>query len=280
MSPTRLGVAALVAAALAGCTAKEAPRDSARADSGLRRVPRLPRRTDIARGHAAVRRALPGALTKPIDQYTGDEFYQFVQRLRWGGGAERERQCKGNPGCSGENPARLTRVRVDAVDGQDSISAADGAGERRGLGARDQSRRPRGRPLRLQARAQPRVLRDRASRRGPEWTWRSRSWTRRRAHGDTSARHRHLQALQPPVSAGPREPRQLLHLRQLARRRLGAALEPDDVRASQEIRSGSTARPGAASPIEATAVLSTGVPGTGTRLDAPRMRVSPSLGTC
>jgi hypothetical protein len=62
-------------------------------------------------------------LTKPIEQYTGDEFYDFVQRLRWGGGVEVERKCKGNPGCDGTNPSRQTRVRVDAVDGQDSISA-------------------------------------------------------------------------------------------------------------------------------------------------------------
>ena len=119
-SSTRLGVVALVTAALAACTAKEAPRDSARADSSAAGA--TPANSLAATPPSAA--ALPGALTKPIDQYTGDEFFQFVQRLRWGGGAERERQCKGNPGCTGENPARLTRVRVDAVDGQDSISAA------------------------------------------------------------------------------------------------------------------------------------------------------------
>ena len=123
VSSTRLGVVALVTAALAACTAKEAPRDSARADSASAgATPPTPANSVAATPSSTA--ALPGALTKPIDQYTGDEFFQFVQRLRWGGGAERERQCKGNPGCSGENPARLTRVRVDAVDGQDSISAA------------------------------------------------------------------------------------------------------------------------------------------------------------
>ena len=121
MSSTRLGVVALVTAALAGCTAKEAPRDSARADSAAAGGA-SPTPANTLSG-APPSTALPGALTKPIDQYTGDEFYEFVQRLRWGGGVERERQCRGNPGCSGENPARLTRVRVDAVDGQDSISA-------------------------------------------------------------------------------------------------------------------------------------------------------------
>jgi hypothetical protein len=122
MSSTRLGVAVLVTAALAGCTAKEASRDSVRADSASAGGTSPTPANSLAATPPSA--ALPGALTKPIDQYTGDEFYQFVQQLRWGGGVERERQCKGNPGCDGENPARLTRVRVDAVDGQDSISAA------------------------------------------------------------------------------------------------------------------------------------------------------------
>ena len=122
MSSTRLGVVALVAAALAGCTAKEAPRDSARADSAAAGGASPTPANSLAAAPPSA--ALPGALTKPIDQYTGDEFYEFVQRLGWGGGVEERRQCRGNPACNGENPARVTRVRVDAVDGQDSISAA------------------------------------------------------------------------------------------------------------------------------------------------------------
>ena len=46
-----------------------------------------------------------------------------MQRLKWGGGVEKDRKCKGNAGCGGTNPSRRTLVRVDAVDGQDSISA-------------------------------------------------------------------------------------------------------------------------------------------------------------
>jgi len=84
-SSTRLGVVALVTAALAACTAKEAPRDSARADSTAAGA--TPANSLAATPPSTA--ALPGALTKPIDQYTGDEFFQFVQRLRWGGGAER-----------------------------------------------------------------------------------------------------------------------------------------------------------------------------------------------
>lgn len=65
----------------------------------------------------------PGALSKPVDQYTGDEMYALVQRLKWVGGADRDRKCKGDPQCEGTQPGKHTTVRVDAVDGQDSISA-------------------------------------------------------------------------------------------------------------------------------------------------------------
>jgi hypothetical protein len=95
LRPLRLGLAALLAgAALTACTSKE--------PTGA---------------------PLPGQLTKPIDQYTGDELYAFVQGLQWGGGAERDRKCKGDPQCDGTNPPKHTVVRVDAVNGQDSISA-------------------------------------------------------------------------------------------------------------------------------------------------------------
>jgi len=66
---------------------------------------------------------LPGELTKPIDQYTGDEFHALVQRLPWAGGVDRERKCRGDATCEGTTPTRRTMVRVDAVNGQDSISA-------------------------------------------------------------------------------------------------------------------------------------------------------------
>jgi hypothetical protein len=66
---------------------------------------------------------MPGQLTKPIDQYSGEEFYDFVQKLKWGGGTEKDRKCKGDPQCDGTRPSKQTIVRVDAVDGQDSLSA-------------------------------------------------------------------------------------------------------------------------------------------------------------
>lgn len=71
---------------------------------------------------AAQRRALPGLLAKPIDQYSGEEFYAMTRRLRFTGGNERERLCRGRAECRGANHTRTTRIRVDAVDTQDSLS--------------------------------------------------------------------------------------------------------------------------------------------------------------
>lgn len=61
-------------------------------------------------------------LAKPVDQYTGEEFYSHVRGLTYVGGIERERGCRG---CTGARAAVRTRVRVDGVDGVDSIGAAN-----------------------------------------------------------------------------------------------------------------------------------------------------------
>jgi hypothetical protein len=74
------------------------------------------------RGPAA---ELPGTLTKPIGEYSGDEFYALTHKLEWGGGAESDRKCVGDPQCEGATPSKYTLVRVDAVGGQDSISATN-----------------------------------------------------------------------------------------------------------------------------------------------------------
>jgi hypothetical protein len=66
--------------------------------------------------------SLPGALAKPLEQYTGDELDAFVRGLRFTGGVERQRRCR-EAGCAGPQPAQSVQVRVDAVDAQDSISA-------------------------------------------------------------------------------------------------------------------------------------------------------------
>ncbi|HEX9483423.1 MAG TPA: hypothetical protein VF929_02545 [Gemmatimonadaceae bacterium] len=67
-------------------------------------------------------KVLPGALTKSIDSYTGDEFYDFVTKLSYTGGHERERDCKGDSAC--DSGAKKIKVMIDAVATQDSISAA------------------------------------------------------------------------------------------------------------------------------------------------------------
>jgi hypothetical protein len=68
--------------------------------------------------------ALPGALAKAIDQYSGDELYAFAHGLTFGGGNERTRRCRGNAACRGTNPSQRARIRLDAVATQDSLSAA------------------------------------------------------------------------------------------------------------------------------------------------------------
>jgi len=118
---TRLALVALLAgSALTACSSKERAPDTAGAAPAAGGAPAPAPANSVAAAAPTVA-SLPGALTKPIDQYTGDEFYDFVQKLKWGGGAEKARKCKGNPGCGGTNPSQTTRVRVDAVDGQDSI---------------------------------------------------------------------------------------------------------------------------------------------------------------
>jgi hypothetical protein len=70
---------------------------------------------------ARTHKALPGDLTKPIDDYTGDEFSAFVKRLSYVGGHERQRKCKKDPACTG---SKKILVLVDAVETQDSLSAS------------------------------------------------------------------------------------------------------------------------------------------------------------
>lgn len=68
--------------------------------------------------------ALPGALTKPLDQYTGDELFALTRQLQYAGGNERQRRCRGSAACRGARPSASTRIRVDAITGEDSLSAA------------------------------------------------------------------------------------------------------------------------------------------------------------
>ena len=120
----RLALVALLAGSvLTACSSKERAPDTTRGGSAGGGAP-APAPANAVAAAAPTIASLPGALTKPIDQYTGDEFYDFVQKLKWGGGVEKDRRCKGNPGCGGTNPSRRTKVRLDAVDGQDSLTTA------------------------------------------------------------------------------------------------------------------------------------------------------------
>jgi len=67
----------------------------------------------------------PGTLTKPIDQYTGDEFYALTQQLKYGGGGSHGRRCRGRAGCRGANPKDSTTIQVEGIAGDDSLSATN-----------------------------------------------------------------------------------------------------------------------------------------------------------
>lgn len=80
----------------------------------------------------------PGALAKPVDQLTGDELYAFTHSLTFTGGQERQRRCRGQAACRGPNPGQSTRLRIDAVRDEDSLTTgaglpANGAIAARGL---------------------------------------------------------------------------------------------------------------------------------------------------
>lgn len=66
----------------------------------------------------------PGALTKPIDQYSGDELYALTRQLQYGGGGQHGRRCRGRPGCRGPNARDSTLIQIDGIVGDDSLSAA------------------------------------------------------------------------------------------------------------------------------------------------------------
>lgn len=69
-------------------------------------------------------RSLPGALTKALDQYSGDDLFALTRQLTFAGGVDRDRRCRGQAACRGERPAARASIRVDAVVGQDSLNPA------------------------------------------------------------------------------------------------------------------------------------------------------------
>jgi len=110
----RLACVALTCTAM-GCAKSDAPP----ADSTMKLAAAPPG----ARSAPAI--VMPGALTKPIDSYTGDELYDFVRRLQFTGGQNRVRKCKNDPGCSNAKSPKHTSVAVDAVALQDSIAVGN-----------------------------------------------------------------------------------------------------------------------------------------------------------
>jgi hypothetical protein len=73
----------------------------------------------LAASHAAP--VFPGALSKPIDDYTGDELFALTKQLTYVGSHERDRECKHSSGCGGPKPTKKTKVQVSAVATQDSL---------------------------------------------------------------------------------------------------------------------------------------------------------------
>lgn len=94
---------------VAGCSKGDAPaaKDSAAA---LASTP--------VRAPAA---ALPGALTQPLDSYSGDDFYKLVHSLTFTADSVKDRKCKNDPACESATPKKI-KVGVAAVVSQDSLS--------------------------------------------------------------------------------------------------------------------------------------------------------------
>lgn len=102
---------------LAACTKGKESADSVKAiDTSAAHV--------VAASANAKQTAFPGTLPKSLDSLSGDELYDFTRKLAFGGGVDKERRCVGAPECSALKPAR-TKVRLDAVDGQDSLGVVD-----------------------------------------------------------------------------------------------------------------------------------------------------------
>lgn len=81
-------------------------------------------RETVAAGAQQPRRAFSGDLTRPIDQYTGDEFFTLTNGLNYGNASpSRTRRCRGNQACTGPNPTRFTTAIVWEVSDADSVSA-------------------------------------------------------------------------------------------------------------------------------------------------------------
>ena len=113
------GAALALALTLVGCgKADKAPASDSTSSSS-------PRAARSLAGGPRRARTYPGALTKPIDAYSGDELYELTRGLRYVGSHERQRKCRNASGCDTPNGTKRTLVQVSAVATQDSVSAGD-----------------------------------------------------------------------------------------------------------------------------------------------------------
>ncbi len=104
---------AVTAITLVACTSGQKKSSDTASAAGAAAPTRTP--TEVAA-------MLPGALTKPLAQYSPQELRALTRRLVFTGGVERDRRCKGAAACA--SARSVTRLRVDAVEGEDSISAS------------------------------------------------------------------------------------------------------------------------------------------------------------
>lgn len=118
--PSRRGTlaAAVVSILFLGCAKKDKPADSGAAAASAVPAPGAP-------ASLAATTSMPGALTKPIDAYSGDELYALTHGLKWVGKHTKSRDCRNAPGCGGAHPAKKTTVEVGAVDTQDDLSESN-----------------------------------------------------------------------------------------------------------------------------------------------------------
>lgn len=96
-----------------------------RADSSTAPVALAPASAATSSARTGGAPAMPGALAKPIDSYTGDEFFAFTTHLTYAGSHERDRACKNSSGCGGPKPTKKTKVQVSAVATQDSLGESN-----------------------------------------------------------------------------------------------------------------------------------------------------------
>jgi len=107
------GLAALAVTTLIACGGGDR-RKQASADSAQRAPAKV---SSVAPASGT----LPGALPQALGQMTGDQLHDLVQRLRFVGGHERQRRCRGSAECRGPNPRQFTRLAIDGVDQEDSL---------------------------------------------------------------------------------------------------------------------------------------------------------------